>query len=615
MRDQDPNNNWQLESDGESEDKWILQESEQRLSDPWELQSTPSDEISGWQPVEYVKPQRSIGSWLLPTVITIALLVVLGYTGYRVLPTLLPGGPGDDEPPGEVAAVTATAAANEAAVAGSTPMTATTPLPGEAVTGTAPSEVAPEETSQSAAPTAAPTQAQEATPEPPQGESGTVQQEFAIVTSPYGVNARFEQSTDSAVIRILDQDEELLVFSEQGEWLELFVSDVPLAPGEPISGTVGFAASDFFTVETRAFSEELYTEILAYTDKLPTAEPEPTQAPEQPADAPAPTEPAEGQADEGATDEGVDEGADSTQLTVTIDAPSGVNLRQTPDAAQDNVIRLLDNNTVLPALARNADTSWIRVEAPDGVQGWITADFVVSSGDLTALPVFGEEEETDEAEPPTTEAPDVDAGDVVTSGVEPGAPYTSIINEDEPAIIVGVAGGVNARTAPDLEADVESVIPEGAVVSATGRSDDGLWVQVTLPTGAEAWVFRDTVNVTPPVGALPAVDTGEPTATPPPAEPVLLPTPTPTSEAAPPESVEPEQVTASVLPFVLPVYAEPNAESESTGRVSRNTVLTVVGRTSDSEWVQVEQDDGAVGWVVTGNVQIDGDLESVAVAQ
>jgi hypothetical protein len=217
----------------------------------------------------------------------------------------------------------------------------------------------------------------------------------------------------------------------------------------------------------------------------------------------------------------------------------------------------------------------------------------------------------------TTEAAPVGATEVVTSGVVPPSPYTNVVPGDSsPAIIVTVVDGVNARVEPDLEAEVETVVPQGAVLPATGRSADGQWVQVQLPTGVSAWIFRDTVNATPAVGALPAV--GGPTP-----EPILLPTPTPTPGTAAPVATEPEPeateeagtttVTAEVIPFFLPIYSEPDDESETVARSPRGTDFVVIGQSADGSWLQVSTDAGVTGWVVAGNVRVTGNVDTVPV--
>ncbi|MCC6456330.1 MAG: SH3-like domain-containing protein [Caldilineaceae bacterium] len=573
MPDQRASENWRLEEEGGKEaDKWLLQESEQQVSDQWTLQQPPVEPINSWQPVEYVKAPRPAGAWILPAIITVALLVTLGYAGYRVIPGLLSG---ESE------------ATSEPVVAVDT--SEGTPAPeDEAATDVAVAPVdVPTTPPDAAAPTAtlpAPT---------PTMTSSLVAQDFATVNSAFGVNARFSPNTDAAIIRILEDGERLFVFSQQGEWIEVFVADTPLTEGQPLSGTVGFAASEFFTVTTQEITQQLRDQVLAYAGKLPTPTPEPPAAgaPVTDTGAALPSAPI---------------------LTVTINAINGVNVRRGPaDVDETNIIRLLENGTVLPATGRTSDNLWIQVTLPDAVSGWIAAEFLVPSADITSLPVV-DGSETITTTVPVTEAAPVTATDVVTSGVEPPAPYTSVVpGNSEPAIIVTVIDGVNARIEPALDADVEVVVPQGAVLPARGRSADNQWVQVELPTGVLAWIFRDTVTATPAVGALPAV--GGPTP-----EPILIPTATPGAAPVTPEPTTAPAattVTAEVIPFFLPVYSAANNESDTVVRSSRGTDFVVIGQNADGSWLQVTTPNGETGWVVAGNVRVTGDLDGVPVVE
>jgi uncharacterized protein YgiM (DUF1202 family) len=277
----------------------------------------------------------------------------------------------------------------------------------------------------------------------------------------------------------------------------------------------------------------------------------------------------------------------------------------------------LENGTVLPAIGRSTDNQWIQVTLPDALSGWIAAEFLVPSADITTLPVT----DATGATPATPGAAPVGATGVVTSGIEPPPPYTSVIPSDSsPAIIVTVIDGVNARVLPALDADVETVVPQGAVLPATGRSTDNQWVQVQLPTGVAAWIFRDTVEATPAVGALPAV--GGPTPVP-----ILLPTPTPAAALPTPEAVAPTAeatattapesttVTAEVIPFFVPVYSGPSNQSETVARSQRGADFVVIGQNADGTWLQVTTTDGVTGWVVAGNVRVTGDVTGVPVVE
>ena len=575
MRDQISKDNWRLQEDSTPDDKWLLRESEQRVTERWELQDAPLPEVESWQPVEYVKPRPKIGAWILPTIITLALLLVLGYTGIRVLPPLLGLNPTEPSAPAAGVAATATPAGE------ATPVDAAAPTAAPIVEATA---------------TMAPLPTVPPTPPPPPVPVDTVLQRFATVNAPNGLNARMAPSTDATVIRVLENGETLWVFDQQGEWLEVFVAETPINVDLPFVGVVGFAAAEFFSLSEREVPARLVDQVLAYTGK-----------------AIPPTPTAVVQPEAVATDATADEGTPATEaglLTVTVNAPAGVNIRREPTLAQGTVIRLLENGVTLPAIARTVDNQWIQVTLPDGVNGWIAAEFLVPSGDILALPVPGQATAAPVAPAqPAESAP----GEPRTTGVEVPVPYTNVIpGDDVPAVFVTVPDGVNVRRAPTIDAEVEAVAPQGAVLSASGRSSDGLWVQVELPTGVLGWVFRDTVNVTGAVGALPAVDGGPtPTPTPtvaPPVAPVLLPTPTPT-----PEPTVDATVTATVIPFFLPLYATPATDGEQVARFARGAVFTVTGRNAGGDWLQVVAPTGDTGWVPAGNVRVSGDVSGLPV--
>jgi SH3-like domain-containing protein len=588
MKDQGSTDNWQLQEGKRDDDRWILRESEQNVSDQWSLQNAPEDEGLEWQPVEYVKPRRPAFAWILPTVIAVALLAVLGYTVYQLLPVLLRG----QEPP-ETTAVVPTAEAGEE--------TAPTPA------GETPSTTEPEVITSTAA--ASPTAEETAPPPTP----ALVAQEFGTVTSTYGVNARVAPNTDADVIRILPQGEMLFIFSRQGDWLELFVNDTPLAEGQPLSGTIGYASAEFFEIATREITAQLVDEVLTYVGRAPT--PEPAVAPTAVITTPeagAGTEltlPTVTPTPEGAapvtgsvTETAVGTATGTISVTVTVNAVNGVNVRRTPTTENGNVIRLLENGTILPAIARSEDGEWVQVLLPDGVTGWIAASFVQVNGDLDSLPL----PET-AAATPTAGGPVV-SGEVITSGVEPPPPYTSVVpSGNAPAIIVMVPDGVNAREAPDIGADAITVVPQGAVLPAIARSSDSQWVQVELPTGELAWIFRDTVTATPAVGALPAVEVETPTPTP---EPPTAPAATATPAAPTPA---PAAATATVRQLLLAVYAEPSSDAEIIARAARGSALDVLGRNTTGDWVQVRDEEGTVGWVAVNGVTVSVDVTTLPV--
>jgi uncharacterized protein YgiM (DUF1202 family) len=147
------------------------------------------------------------------------------------------------------------------------------------------------------------------------------------------------------------------------------------------------------------------------------------------------------------------------------------------------------------------------------------------------------------------------------------------------------------------------------VLTATARTSDSQWVRVLLPTGQEAWVFRDTVNATPAVTSLPGV--AVPTPTPAPA----VPTPAVAPTATPAAATAPAVATATVRQLVITVYDAPAASADALVRPKRGAKLDVMGRNAAGDWLQVTAEDGTVGWVTATGVAVSVDVATLPVVQ
>ena len=70
-------------------------------------------------------------------------------------------------------------------------------------------------------------------------------------------------------------------------------------------------------------------------------------------------------------------------------------------------------------------------------------------------------------------------------------------------------------------------------------------------------------------------------------------------------------------PGVMTSVAAPNCPARTTpslGKLQQGQEVTVIGRNSDSTWVQIERPDGAgTGWVSAEFVTISGDVNSLPV--
>ncbi|MDI9548698.1 MAG: hypothetical protein QM346_13970, partial [Chloroflexota bacterium] len=194
--EQTPSKDWRLEEGDDVDERWVLQDSEQQLNEQWDIEGV-DEPVSQWQPVEYEKQGRSRFTWILPTIVTVALLGVLGFSAISLGPSIkamveeifgsmrVTEQPLDETPPPEEAI----AAAEE------TPQDAAAAAPEEPT----PAPVVEEPTPEPPTPTPAPTPA-------------VVEQRFATVISAYGVNARRAPDTGAEIIRILEQGETFFVY-------------------------------------------------------------------------------------------------------------------------------------------------------------------------------------------------------------------------------------------------------------------------------------------------------------------------------------------------------------------------------------------------------------------
>ena len=81
--------------------------------------------------------------------------------------------------------------------------------------------------------------------------------------------------------------------------------------------------------------------------------------------------------------------AASVGLDCTSTATSGLTLRAGPDQAYPAILVLSSGAGVI-SFFRSDDRRWMLVRTTNGSTGWIAADFVRCSGDLTSLPIVPE---------------------------------------------------------------------------------------------------------------------------------------------------------------------------------------------------------------------------------
>jgi uncharacterized protein YgiM (DUF1202 family) len=490
MSTEDPLKNWQLEDRKQPDpEQWKLEDADQDLNKHLQLQE--GEPNAYWQPVEYERAPQARRNWVLPSVLIVALLAVLGYVGWIALSQF--GGGLGSLPGMAAAAPTATPPADAAAVAAAA--TATTAAP----TAT----LAPTDTP---LPVETPTPTLEPTPAIAMGEliSGTV-------NAAQGVNARREP--DGALIRTLASNEGVTVTRQDGDWLQVILSD---------GVTVAWVSAEFVDQARQMVPLEQLAAVYT-TAGLPA--PTPVAGP----GAAAGTAPAAGaQLTETlgltSTTPGLAITGEAPLLTpngviptapftnalpavgpaLTVSDTAGINSRSTP-SIDGTVLFVVPNGAVLPVVGRSAAGDWLQVRLPDGQDGWMLAELVVASPDAASAPVIAAVDGVlgdtapitgTAALPAATDAITDSTGLAVATPSAAGAPTGATATVSNPL-------GANFRSAPsrDLEPVYSADASESfAVIGRNGTSD---WVQIVLPDGSAVWALATTLNVSVAVDTLP----------------------------------------------------------------------------------------------------------------
>jgi len=346
MSDHKSMDDWQLNESSESGDQWQLLDREQDLPENLQLQDGPPQQHNQWQPVAYEEEKKSSGgSWLLPTLIIIALLAVLGYIGWLAMNGFDFAGFASQPP-----AATESVAQNngEPAVA-----VAATTAPAE-------EEASPTATDLPPTPTSAPAPTLEPTP-------FMVEQRMATIDSQYGLNARLEPNADVEVTQVLDDGTTGVIVDEVPGWVQ-----IELNSGEQL-----WVSSEFVAISTEMIPGD------------PADAPVAAASPETPSDAPADTP----------TDD----------VTVIVNADAGINARSTPGADGDIIQVLpKDASFTATDVSDDGDWVQVQLEDGSTAWITTSDEFVTVNGDLTSLGASAPEAEVapEEQEPEATPEPE-----------------------------------------------------------------------------------------------------------------------------------------------------------------------------------------------------------------
>ncbi len=459
MSDQNVANNWRLEETGETQDRWKLQEADQGLVTQWQLQDEPRTEAA-WQPVDYTRERPGPGNWVLPSLVVIALIAVVGYIAWIGLTrfNLLTATSPTDALQTPVGVATSAADANTpAALAANTEMTPT---------------VAP-----TPAPTEAPTAIIVPTPAPTPTVA-RVEQVFISVSDPAGVNARSEPNATSAVVKLLESGQRVLVVAQEQDWIQVALARnslawvkaefvdrssqlvsldeanqrrvelglVPLVSSPAPSAATGAVTGTIPSTLTVGVTNTTgVTNITGITNPT-TTEPLLVSAP----------------------------------LTATINISTGLNARTVPTTT-GTPIKLLSNGARYKVTGRSADNQWLQITLEDGALAWVFAEYVNVNGNTNTLPV------------PSTSAT------LTTTTTLSG---TTGATGGEATLTVSSLSGANARPTPDRTAASLTLFPFEAALSVVGRSADNQWLQVKLDDGKLGWMLTSAVKLNVDIATL-----------------------------------------------------------------------------------------------------------------
>jgi len=186
---------------------------------------------------------------------------------------------------------------------------------------------------------------------------------------------------------------------------------------------------------------------------------------------------------------------------------------------------------------------------------------------------------------------------------------------------IQAAGGIIVRAQPRVDAETVGQLQNADPVTALGRSVDQQWIQVQSTDGTiTGWVFVQFVAVDGGIENLPTIDpNAEPTVPSPPATNNAT-TETTTDTTADTTTTDTTADTSAGVPGAIQaagdivVRAEPRVDTDSVGQLASAAPVTVLARSVDQQWIQVQSTDGTItGWVFAQFVAVDGGIEELPI--
>lgn len=298
--------------------------------------------------------------------------------------------------------------------------------------------------------------------------------------------------------------------------------------------------------------------------------------------------------------------------SVVVNTVGGVNARRDP-SLQGELIRVLPEGPTSYLIAADQG-EWIQIALPDGQLAWVNSQFVQRNSETVLLEEANRRRQAVGLQPLVAPA----AGEATLPGEAPPAataPTTTapIVAPVTISVTVNSAAGLNTREAPDLNATVVQLLPANSGALAVARTADNQWLQLQLPDGRLAWAAAQFLTPAGDIGTLSTEALREPIT---PATGITPPAPlTATAPVTAPTVTQVANgVTATVTNLAgTNARATPNRDVEPLQQVQFNTVLPVVGRSADNEWIQVTLAEGQLAWVLANTVTLNTDIAALPI--
>lgn len=149
-------------------------------------------------------------------------------------------------------------------------------------------------------------------------------------------------------------------------------------------------------------------------------------------------------------------------------------LREAPSMLASTIVEL-GAGTPLNVIGRTAGGGWFKVEAEGNLTGWVSSGYVELFVGLSSVPLITEGVTVSPSLPPSTEG-------------QPTVTASSSTADAGTARVGNIGGTLRLRHSPTTLAAILQELMPGTVLEVLGRSEDGAWLNVTVPDGTTGWV-------------------------------------------------------------------------------------------------------------------------------